>query len=377
LSADIQRGWLCCSAGRRQTIGPPLSPSAATSTGAGSISARVAALSCVDQPVQGPAPGAAPGRSTPPDSAARLRAAPVVVPLQELECLPVDRVSRQSSRYCQASLFARSSGTGARGAGAARDGRGSSRRSVAARSESSVTISGSTHRRTPCPAIGHGRPAGGPRARRSCPPPSRRGPRVVAAAGETSRRPGRSARPPPSRRGRPVSQPVQVVVEVDRLPAVEDQRARAHRVVGRARSSWWKRSASPSSLVGPERNQQTGEAYAPPARAAPRPRAAVRRRERHGWVAACALRQPLDDNSAVAAPADVQAPHLAGAEAEAGNRRSADTASPRRACRAGPRGRTSRGAAGGAAGSVSRLHLPVKSSTSPARSGTGSSRPSR
>ena len=139
--------------------------------------------------------------------------------------------------------------------------------------------------------------------------------RVVAAAAGTSRRPGRTAPRPPG--GRDVgerAEPVEAVVEVDRLPGVEHDRPRAARVSRTVADHPVEGAAEPvqpTVAVG-EADHRGGVGLAPPeghlARAEQLTTAEL------GHPRGVALRP----HRGVTAPPDVHAPHLAGAEAETG-----------------------------------------------------------
>ena len=123
-------------------------------------------------------------------------------------------------------------------------------------------------------------------------------------------------------RGGGVGQPLQVLEvggEVDRLPGVEHERARAGAVAragpAGARTSERVEPVEPLGRVH-EDDRRRGVGLA-------RREAHLARRERlaaaeHRGVRAGALGQPLDEVLVVAAPRDVRGPHLARAEAEPG-----------------------------------------------------------
>jgi hypothetical protein len=108
------------------------------------------------------------------------------------------------------------------------------------------------------------------------------------------------------------SEPVEAVVEVDRLPRVEDDGPRALRV------------ARPRAHERVQRRTQTIETAVEPGRVQPRRRVGLavlehdlgRAEQLGGTEGAGAVGQPLRPVGGVTAPAQVHAPHLAGAKGE-------------------------------------------------------------
>ena len=165
-------------------------------------------------------------------------------------------------------------------------------------------------------------------------------------------------------------QPGEVVVEVDGLPSVEHHRTRRGRVV-RARPQVVVEGVA--DAVQPARRPGGVRLRA---RRAPRPGARTTSPEAEqlgGAEDGVPVWAPLGPQPAVAAPAEVHAPHLARAVAEA--RRAGREHAGWRRCPVRPR-RCSRTNApctkGCRCGCRSRSHRPVRSSSSPARAGSGS-----
>ena len=113
-------------------------------------------------------------------------------------------------------------------------------------------------------------------------------------------------------------QPVQVVVEVDRLPTVEDQRARAPRVLGPGAQGDVETVGEPVEAVGGPgevaHRGPVGLAGPQADLAGPQEFPAAQR----GRVHARALRELLHEIALVPAPGDVDGPYLTRGEAEAG-----------------------------------------------------------
>ena len=176
----------------------------------------------------------------------------------------------------------------ARAPAAAATARGSIQSGCArARSESGLTISGSTHSPNCMPEPGaRGRPAGAARRatrrRTTYQSPSAR--RVVATVPEPAVVEHEPLRTDRGRGVRERGQPAEVVVEVDRLPGVERDRPRRRAGAAAARASRRGTGRRARPARRPTTRRPTGWCRTRPRPAAPRPsRAARRRRAARGW----------------------------------------------------------------------------------------------